>query len=878
MNNKNVFYVGIIMSVLVFQPIYVYSEITAVWINDGGDKVTQDELRSISNPQALVNSLWDNTKIMVSGAKNEVVAFNLILEAFSEPATNVTVSFDKLSGPGAASIESIPASGDGVFSWTRRQIELFYIRYLEIKGLSVLSYEFYDERHIPRRFQRPWTGEGEGVGTWFDRPDHNKFYPEIAIPLELVSSFNIAAGRNQSIWVDIHIPKNAPSGLYTGSVVICEQAKITHEIPVELTVRKFALPDVPNAKTMLVLGYEDINMRYLGEEYPSSGTSNDADSKIIRDRHFLMAHRHRISLIDSNDGSGDWQSDQPRPEWIPRLDGTLFTAVNGYDGPGVNIGNNVFSIGTFGSWNWQGEGETAMHAHTDSWVNWFETNAPATEYFLYLVDESDDFATTEKWAMWINSNPGPGNRLMSLATINVEDALAYTPSLDIAASWSTVGIAEDWQLAADAFISSQEKRFFLYNGMRPGSGSFAIEDDGVALRELAWGHFKKKIDRWFFWESTYYNNYQSEAGQTNVFQQAQTFGINSGVDSTLGETGWNYSNGDGVLFYPGTDLVYPEESYGIKGPFASLRLKHWRRGIQDVDYLTMAAAIDNERVVEIIDDMIPKVLWEYGVSDPEDPTWVITDISWPTDPDRWEEARAQLAEIIEGDGLDISVTPGLIDFAKVSLGSTSNARSLTVTNAGDADIVLGNLSIGGTDAPQFSIQEDNCSNETLAPAGSCIVDVLFSPTTEGVKGASLLITSKILDDDPVVIGLSGQGVSFEATISGRVSISIAGYEDLSVTNATVYLEGTGYLAQTDMDGIFILDHVPPGPYMLVVTAQDMIPVRQPVTVNESLFQEVDMANMRVYAKGDATGDGRMALDDAIYILQVVSRLRPENSP
>jgi hypothetical protein len=84
------------------------------------------------------------------------------------------------------------------------------------------------------------------------------------------------------------------------------------------------------------------------------------------------------------------------------------------------------------------------------------------------------------------------------------------------------------------------------------------------------------------------------------------------------------------------------------GPLASLRLKHWRRGIQDVDYLALAAEIDPASTAEIVEALIPQVLWEYGVGDPEDPTWVLTDISWPTDPDVWEAARGELADIIEG--------------------------------------------------------------------------------------------------------------------------------------------------------------------------------------------------------------------------------------
>ncbi|MGZ3687517.1 MAG: hypothetical protein ACXVBW_04420, partial [Bdellovibrionota bacterium] len=50
----------------------------------------------------------------------------------------------------------------------------------------------------------------------------------------------------------------------------------------------------------------------------------------------------------------------------------------------------------------------------------------------------------------------------------------------------------------------------------------------------------------------------------------------------------------------------------------------------------------------IINQMVPKVLWENGVSDPADPTWVRAGISWSTNPDDWEAARAQLAHIIDG--------------------------------------------------------------------------------------------------------------------------------------------------------------------------------------------------------------------------------------
>jgi len=621
------------------------SNISAIWANNGEDKVTRDERRA-SLGKNVTNRVWDGSQIKVFGARNEVVSFNIILEGGTQTATNVSVSLNQLTGPNGAKISTKAVTGDRVFDWVGRNIEIFYVRYLPIKGLSLLSYEgyYYDERHVPQRFRRPWTGQGVGSGTWYNRPDHDKFYPDIAVPMELIHKFSVPANQNQSIWVDVYIPKTSPAGIYQGTVTITENKFATKQVPVQVQVRNFTLPDIPRAKTMLYLGFEDINRRYTGVFWPESGSPEDVTSKLVRDRHFLLAHRHRISLIDGNDGN--WNQDSPQPEWIPRFNGTLFSTANKYDGPGRNVGNKVFSIGTYGAWPWQSEGEAGMWSHSDAWVNWFNTNSPGTEYFLYLADEPNDLGQVQTWSRWIDENPGVGSQLKSFATADLLSVLTQAPSLDIAASWFGVGLTATWQNALNSW-KKNHKQFYLYNGQRPATGSFATEDDGVALRVLAWSQYKKGIDRWFFWESTYYTNFQCDGAEINVFKQAQTFGCYSEFDAIAGQTGWNYSNGDGVLFYPGTDKVYPRNSYNIKGPIASLRLKYWRRGIQDVEYLALAKAKNPMKVAWIISATVPKVLWEYGADDPNDPTYVHTDISWSTDPDFWELQRMKLADIIE---------------------------------------------------------------------------------------------------------------------------------------------------------------------------------------------------------------------------------------
>jgi hypothetical protein len=623
------------------------SGISAVWANDGGDKVTQSELRGSAAVPKVVNAVWNRRGITLFGARNEVIGFNVIIEAAERTATDIEVRFDELKGPDGTTIRSASAPKDGVFEWAHRPIELFFLRYLQIRGLSLTSYDTYDERHIPARLERPMI-DGAYRGGWIDRPDHDQFYPDIAVPLELVGPFAIESKHNQSVWIDIYIPKGVPPGRYLGRIAILEGGVERRKVPVTLDVRDFALPDIPTAKTMIATDYADVARRYTGIKYPNPGSQQDRLTRLVLDRQMLLAHRHKLSLIDANGGAASWPRDEPRPYWIPWLDGSLFTKAHGYSGPGEATGNGVFSIGTYGHWSelW-GPSKQAVWQHTDRWESWFLGHFPNVERFVYLADESPDYPQLQTWASWIRENPGVGRRMKSFATVNLLRAQASIPALDVVASTIAVGDRSSWETASAQITASEGKAFYLYNGSRPASGSFAIEDDGVALRELAWGQYKKKIARWFAWEATYYDDYQGGRGENDVFHNAQVFGGPVAENKLSGRIGWNSSNGDGLLFYPGTDRIYPASSYELEGPIASLRLKLWRRGIQDVDYLALADAVDPAAVRAIIDRMVPSVLWENGVSEPKDPTWATCPIGWSINPDDWEHAREQLADIIK---------------------------------------------------------------------------------------------------------------------------------------------------------------------------------------------------------------------------------------
>ncbi len=644
--------------------------IAAVWANDGGDKILREERRAsagavIAPAHGVINAVWDGNRISVFGARNEVVGFNLVIES-ERGAEGVGVSFDRLEGPGGTVIGSKPTRGDELFDYRGRNIELFHLRYLPIRGLSLMAYELTDERWIPSRMRRPFEVVRHGTAWrampvrgkegFNHRPGAGRHFPEIAVPLEAQPTFAVPANSSQSIWVDIYIPRSAPAGLYKGTLRIREQATPPREVPVELTVRGFTLPDTPSAIAIAALEHYDVAERFLGTEqrFADWGTPAYGRLRPILERHVQMLRRHGVvTMMDEANGVAP-----PRIDAVARIKGTLYSEAKGYDGPGKNTGDSVFFIAPYGKWAWKKSGQTEFNKHTDAWMAWFAVNAPRTQKILYLVDEPNlkdaaQLSEINGWLDKIQANPGIGARLPTFITSPTELSRQVIPRVTVLANWYSMVDTKPFQAARGEHLKAAPgNQIWQYNGKRPASGSFAIEDDGTALRVVQWAAFKAGIGGWFNWNATYYNDYQSGAGRNDVWRRAKTFGQPPRVDVVLGETSSTYSNGDGVLLYPGIDRYFPDApTPGLNGPVASLRLKLWRRGIQDADYLTLAMSKDPAATKALVDRMVPKVMSEVGVYNPRDPTYQFggqgDGIGWSINPDDWEAARRKLADIIE---------------------------------------------------------------------------------------------------------------------------------------------------------------------------------------------------------------------------------------
>ena len=100
----------------------------------------------------------------------------------------------------------------------------------------------------------------------------------------------------------------------------------------------------------------------------------------------------------------------------------------------------------------------------------------------------------------------------------------------------------------------------------------------------------------------------------------------------------------------------------------------------------------------------------------------------------------------------VSINPISWDFGSQLVGTTSGAKSFTLTNSGAANLNVGTLSISG----QFALINDNCSSQTVATSGTCTFGVTFSPLSTGVKSGSVSIPSNA-STSPDSVSLSGTG-------------------------------------------------------------------------------------------------------------------------
>jgi YD repeat-containing protein len=104
----------------------------------------------------------------------------------------------------------------------------------------------------------------------------------------------------------------------------------------------------------------------------------------------------------------------------------------------------------------------------------------------------------------------------------------------------------------------------------------------------------------------------------------------------------------------------------------------------------------------------------------------------------------------------LSINPTMVDYKTVKTGE-SRLAIITLSNSGMGDLVLQTLALAGTNAGEFFKQNDNCSGHTIIPSESCTLQIVFSPSTAGLKNANISILSNAPDIPVEAVPLFGVG-------------------------------------------------------------------------------------------------------------------------
>jgi probable HAF family extracellular repeat protein len=107
------------------------------------------------------------------------------------------------------------------------------------------------------------------------------------------------------------------------------------------------------------------------------------------------------------------------------------------------------------------------------------------------------------------------------------------------------------------------------------------------------------------------------------------------------------------------------------------------------------------------------------------------------------DADQQLAVALSGSGRSergplLQVQPPSLQFDPQLVGRSSDWKSVTLTNRGDAPLTLRTIEIGGTHAGDFTRSEEQAPEE-LGPTATYAVRIRFTPRAEGSRSAELVI-------------------------------------------------------------------------------------------------------------------------------------------
>jgi hypothetical protein len=143
-----------------------------------------------------------------------------------------------------------------------------------------------------------------------------------------------------------------------------------------------------------------------------------------------------------------------------------------------------------------------------------------------------------------------------------------------------------------------------------------------------------------------------------------------------------------------------------------------------------------------------------------------------------------------GTSSPLTASPSSLSFGTATVGSTSAAQTVTVSNPGTSGASVSSVSVSGP----FS--QTNTCGSSIAAGSSCTVSVEFAPTAAGAASGTLSVASSA-PSSPLTAGLSGTGASSNANLALNQPTTASGSTQTYAPSNAVDGNTSSYWESTD---------------------------------------------------------------------------------
>jgi hypothetical protein len=514
------------------------------------------ENTSVKVQPTTVPSAWSGT-IAVEGMRDSVESYQIVLHPVGGGMQNVNATATGLAGPAGATIAA--------------------------SNITLYREFFVDFGAIDQRVSKG------GVEPAPERSRTNDpRVPDPLIPLvdpysgmPAGAPFAVDAETNLPLWIDVHVPRDAAAGTYTGSIAITADGQAPLVVPLSLEVWDLTLPDSRSVTTYFRIDWNQVNGFHAG----MNAGNPDPRTRILVQRYEEMAHSHRIDPLQIYVPSPNGCT--PPDDWTP-FDDALGPYLEGshwsdgvpstYAGGGIPIGDDdprcsmQQYVGLARAW--------ASHMKEKGWFSrtWdFAADEPSSSLFPTIAAQSAwAQAGDPDWKAQIIDTTMPRRSSAPL----LDAALGvYVLCLKCFGDWDILDDptnpgAHVYGRTEWADLLRLGTRLWFYESVAQGPPypGFATNTlDAAEPRILMWGSWYEGATGFLYYSIT-------------QLTQNDPWGPNITFPKT----------GDGVLVYPGNHdgANAPSGSpsnISIDGPIPSLRLKMVRTGLEDWALFELAA-------------------------------------------------------------------------------------------------------------------------------------------------------------------------------------------------------------------------------------------------------------------------------------------------